>query len=93
MSIEELHAQPYLEPVMFSDFRLDPVTGDFGAEVRLAYYFDGTTLIPVTGGSVSGSLRDMRTTMRRSQETAIVTCSSCPIAVRLEGALISGSPS
>jgi predicted Zn-dependent protease len=90
MSIEEFRAQPYLEPVMFSDFRLDPVTGDFGAEVRLAYYFDGTALIPVTGGSVSGSLRGMRTTMRRSRETAIVTRSSCPIAVRLEGALISG---
>ena len=41
MTIADMKAKPYLEPVMFSDFRLDSVTGDFGAEIRLAYYFDG----------------------------------------------------
>jgi len=55
MSLEEMHAVPYIEPVMFSDFRLDSMTGDFGAEVRLAYYFDGKNVTPVTGGSISGS--------------------------------------
>ncbi len=91
MSLEEMHAFPYIEPVMFSDFRLDSMTGDFGAEVRLAYYFDGKNVIPVTGGSISGSLSTMRTTMRRSKETAMVSRSVCPIAVMLQGAIIAGA--
>jgi len=91
MSLEEMHAFPYIEPVMFSDFRLDSMTGDFGAEVRLAYYFDGKNVIPVTGGSISGSMSTMRTTMRRTKETAMVSRSVCPIAVMLQGAIIAGA--
>ncbi len=91
MSLEEMHAKPYLEPVMFSDFRLDSMTGDFGAEVRLAYYFDGKNVTPVTRGSMSGSMSTMRTTMRRSKETATMSRSVCPIAVMLQGAIIAGA--
>lgn len=91
MSLEEMHAFPYIEPVMFSDFRLDSMTGDFGAEVRLAYYFDGKNVTPVTGGSISGSMSTMRTTMRRTKETAMVSRSVCPIAVMLQGAIIAGA--
>ena len=91
MSLEEMHAVPYIEPVMFSDFRLDSMTGDFGAEVRLAYYFDGKNVTPVTGGSISGSMSTMRTTMRRTKETAMVSRSVCPIAVMLQGAIIAGA--
>jgi len=87
--LEELRAEPYLEPVMFSDFRLDPVTGDFGAEIRLAYYFDGQKRLPVTGGSISGSVPEVRTTMLRSKERAIATRSLCPVAVKLRGVSIS----
>ncbi len=91
MSLEEMHAEPYLEPVMFSDFRLDSMTGDFGAEVRLAYYFDGKNVTPVTGGSISGSMSTMRATMRRSKETTTMSRSVCPIAVMLQGAIIAGA--
>ena len=91
MSLEEMHAKPYLEPVMFSDFRLDSMTGDFGAEVRLAYYFDGKNVTPVTGGSISGSMSTMRITMRRSKEIATMSRSVCPIAVLLQGAIIAGA--
>jgi len=90
MSLEAMHAAPYLEPVMFSDFQLDPVTGDFGAEVRLAYYFDGEKVIPVSGGSISGSLSTLRSSMRRSRETAVATLSRCPVAILLLGATITG---
>jgi len=91
MSLEEMHAFPYIEPVMFSDFRLDSMTGDFGAEVRLAYYFDGKNVTPVTGGSISGSMSTMRTTMRRTKEIATMSRSVCPIAVMLQGAIIAGT--
>jgi len=90
MSLAEMHSAPYLEPVMFSDFQLDAVTGDFGAEVRLAYYFDGTKVIPVRGGSISGALSTISASMRRSTEVAIAARARCPIALMLFGVTITG---
>lgn len=89
-TLAEMHSAPYLEPVMFSDFRIDSVTGDFGAEIRLAYYFDGSRTVPVTGGSVSGSLSASRASMLRSAERAIVSQSLCPVALLLRDVSISG---
>ncbi|MCX7028034.1 MAG: metallopeptidase TldD-related protein [Spirochaetes bacterium] len=85
MSLSQFRSKPYLEPVMFSDFRLDNVTGDFGAEMRLAYWFDGRKRIPVTGGSISGSVSEFKSTMRRSSKLALGSRSLCPTAVLLEG--------
>lgn len=89
-TLAEMHSAPYLEPVKFSDFRLDSVTGDFGAEIRLAYYFDGSKTIPVTGGSVSGSLSASRASMLRSAEREVVSKSFCPVALLLRNVSISG---
>lgn len=91
MHLEEMHMAPYLEPVMFSDFSLDAVTGDFGAEVRLAYYFDGGKVVPVSGGSISGSLGALRSSIRRSAEISIATRSRCPVALLLTGVTITGT--
>ena len=90
-SIEAMRAAPHLEPVMFSDFRLDGITGDFGAEIRLAYWFDGKKRVPVTGGSISGSVSELRASMRRSSERWIATRSLCPMAVQLHGVSITGA--
>lgn len=90
LSLAEMRSRPHLEPVMFSDFRLDPVTGDFGAEIRLAYWFDGKKRVPVTGGSISGAASTFRSTMRRSAECAPATQSVCPVAVLLTGIAIAG---
>ena len=90
MPLAEMRAKPCLEPVMFSDFRLDPVTGDFGAEIRLAYWFDGEKRIPVTGGSISGSVAEFRSTMRRSLERSLGARSLCPKAVLLQGISVTG---
>lgn len=84
-SLAQMRAKPHLEPVMFSDFRLDGVTGDFGAELRLAYWFDGTRRIPVTGGSISGSVSEFKSTMLRSSELALGARSLCPTAILLRG--------
>ncbi len=89
--LEDMHASPYLEPVMFSDFQLDPVTGDFGAEIRLAYYFDGKNVTPVSGGSISGSLSSLSASMRRSVETEVASRSRCPVALMLTGVTITGN--
>ncbi|HWR11223.1 MAG TPA: metallopeptidase TldD-related protein [Rectinemataceae bacterium] len=90
MSVADMVAKPHLAPVMFSDFRLDSVTGDFGAEIRLAYWFDGKRRIPVTGGSISASVSELRSTMRRSAECALASRSFCPKAVLLNGVSITG---
>ncbi|MBN2551912.1 MAG: hypothetical protein JXB06_04045, partial [Spirochaetales bacterium] len=39
-SVEQLRSRPHLEVVYFSDFVSEPLTGDFGGEIRLAYYTD-----------------------------------------------------
>lgn len=90
-SAAAMRAAPHLEPVMFSDFRLDGITGDFGAEIRLAYWFDGEKRVPVTGGSISGSVSELRASMRRSSERQLATRSLCPIAVQLHGVSITGA--
>ncbi len=84
-SLASLRSGPYLEPVMFSDFRLDPVTGDFGAEIRLAYWSDGKKRLPVTGGSISGSVADFKSTMVFSSERGLASRSLCPKAVLIKG--------
>ena len=37
---------------------MDPMSGHFGGEIRLAYYFDGNNTKIVTGGSINGSINE-----------------------------------
>jgi predicted Zn-dependent protease len=68
-SAAELRRGRCLEVVQFSDFRTDALTGDFGGEFRLAYYHDGSgEKVPVTGGSLSGNIRDIHSRMYLSAE-------------------------
>jgi predicted Zn-dependent protease len=82
----------YLEVVTFSDFESDPVTGDFGGEIRLAYYSDGAdgSPVPVTGGSVSGNIHEQQKSMRLSAETYEHAGFSGPATVRLENVSVAG---
>lgn len=71
MNSNELSNETYLEVVSFSDFDVDLVTGDFGSEIRLAYLYNknkGERQI-VSGGSVSGNINDMLSSMRFSNES------------------------
>lgn len=65
----ELKKEPYLECVEFSDFQVDSFTGNFAGELRLGYYFDGTKITPVSGGSISGQLPKLEKEMYFSKET------------------------
>lgn len=57
--LKEMVKKPCLWVVNFSDFQMDPMSGYFGGEIRLAYLNEGNgIIIPVTGGSVSGSLME-----------------------------------
>lgn len=67
-SYKEMKNEPYMELAEFSDFQIDKLTGDFGGEIRLGWYFDGTKTIPITGGSVSGNMKDFHSNMYLSKE-------------------------
>ena len=67
-SLQKSKENPYLELVAFSDFQLDSLTGDFAGEIRLGWYFDGSKTVPVTGGSISGNIKEVQQEMYFSQE-------------------------
>ena len=66
-----LSAAPYLEVLSMSGLQVDFFNDYIGGEVRLAYYHNGETLIPVTGISITGSLKQVLSTIRLSTETAV----------------------
>ena len=90
LSAEELRKGPYLEIVEFSDFQVDDMTGDIFGEIRLAYYCDGEKVIPVTGGSVSGSMLDNLADMRMSIETRRYSNAVIPSGTKLNHITIAG---
>ncbi|BCN31178.1 metallopeptidase TldD-related protein [Anaeromicropila herbilytica] len=68
VSFEEMKKGQYLHIVNFSDFQVDDLTGYFGGEIRLAFYCDGNTMIPVTGGSISGNISEASGMLTLSKE-------------------------
>lgn len=64
----ELKTPPYLELLAFSDFQMDALTGNFAGEVRFGYYNNGESVVPITGGSVSGNIKKLQSSMLLSKE-------------------------
>lgn len=81
---------PYLEAVEFSDFTMDGITGDFGGEIRLAYYFDGTKRIAVTGGSITGKISTVIDSLFLSEKIITDGDYQGPDFVYLKGMSIAG---
>jgi len=79
----EMRAAPSLEVAFFSDFNVDPDSGDFGGEIRLAYWNDGSRRVPVSGGSVTGSVLENRGLLRLSRETRLTDAMRGPEAILL----------
>lgn len=67
-SVEDFKKEPYLELLAFSDFQVNPITGDFAGEIRLGRYFDGEKTIPVSSGSISGNIKEVQKNMYLSKE-------------------------
>ena len=59
-SEESLRAGNCLEVVEFSDFQVDPMTGDIAGEIRLGYLHSDDKITIVSGGSVSGNMRESK---------------------------------
>lgn len=83
-SIETLKSKRYLHVVNFSDFQMDALSGRFGGEFRLAYYFDGEKEIPVTSGSISGSIIELADNITLSSEHQKLKGYEGPLAISIE---------
>ncbi len=90
MSFEDMKKQKGLYVVNFSDFQVDPIVGCFRGEIRLAYYNDGTKIVPVTGGSVNGSMAEVQKSIRLSKERQENTKISGPKAIFLKDVAVAG---
>ena len=90
-SAEELRQDDWLEVVEFSDFQVDDVTGDIAGEIRLGYLHRNGKTVPVSGGSVSGSMNELVKGMRFSRELRQYDTLLIPSVTRLNGATVTGA--
>lgn len=91
VSFASMKEEPYLYPVTFSDFQMDPMNGHFGGEIRLAYYFDGEQTHIITGGSVNGSITDCAGQLRFSLERYDSESYHGPFAVSIPNVKVAGT--
>ena len=87
----ELRTGKFLEVVEFSDFQVDPASGDIAGEIRLGYLHDGDAVMVVEGGSVSGTMRELGGALRFSKEQKQYNNYLIPAVTRLCGASITGA--
>lgn len=66
----ELSKGPYLEVLSMSGLQVDLFNDYIGGEIRLACYCDGEKITPVTGISITGSLKQVLASIRLSAEIA-----------------------
>ena len=88
---EEVRQGDYLEIVEFSDFQVDPMTGDIAGEIRLGYLHRGDETVSVSGGSVSGNMVELIPNMVFSAESRQYDCMKIPALTRLNGATVTGA--
>ncbi len=86
----EIRRGKYLEVVEFSDFQVDPMTGDIFGEIRLGYLHDGDRTTPVSGGSISGSMRELVRDMVLSRETVQYNSRRIPAVTLLKNVTVTG---
>ena len=70
-SERQLKANPYLECVSFSGLQVDIANDYIGGEVRLANYFDGSKIHPLTGLSISAKFSDVLKTLKLSKKITV----------------------
>lgn len=89
-SFENMKKNKCLYVVSFSDFQMDPFTGHFGGEIRLAYLYDNGNKTVLTGGSINGSIFDAHSNFVFSTERYIDRTYDGPYAIKLENVRVAG---
>jgi len=87
----EIRTGRYLEIVEFSDFQVSEITGDIFGEIRLGYYHDGDQVTAVSGGSVSGSMREYLSRMVMSKEQTQYNNVKIPSLTKLMDVTVAGA--
>ena len=90
-SLAEMEKEPYLKAVQFSGLVVNPVTGDFGGEIRLAYLYDGEKVTPVTSGSITGNMKTALNSCYLSKESVQLDNCVVPAAVELFDINVAGN--
>jgi predicted Zn-dependent protease len=88
---KDLRNGKYLEIVSFSDFQVNELTGNYGGEIRLGYLSDGKSLIPVTGGSISGNMSEIADNFVLSNTCTQYFNYYGPDAIKFENSSINGA--
>ena len=86
----ELRRGDYLEVVEFSDFQVNPISGDIAGEIRLGYLHQNGRVQIVSGGSVSGQMAEVIPTMAFSAETEQYDTVVIPRVTKLKNLKITG---
>lgn len=89
-TFEEMKSNPCIIVEAFSDFQMDSLTGDFGGEIRIALYVDGDKVIPMTGGSISGNIKNVQRDMYLSSEIETNGSFCGPKAILLKNISVAG---
>ena len=87
---EELRQGRYIEIVEFPSFQVDPSTGDMFGEIRLGYLHENGETKIVTGGSISGTMREFVKTLQFSKEQKQYNNFLIPSVTRLENVSVTG---
>ncbi len=87
---DEMRKGEYLEIIQFSSFIMNPMVGTFGGEIRLAYYSDGKTVVPVTGGSITCNMNDVLNSIRISSDTRQIDRCIVPRTIEIPGVAVAG---
>lgn len=90
LTLEEMKKQPYLEVTDFSSFIMDPVSGNFGGEIRLGYESDGVNIHSVVGGSISANYSNVLKNIKFSKETRQMNNYIVPCAILLTDVSVAG---
>lgn len=70
-TFSEIQGEPWLEVLSMSGLQVDFFNDYIGGEIRLACYHDGEKTLPVTGISISGSLRKVLDHLVLSADSAV----------------------
>ena len=79
-----------LDIVSFSAFECDPMSGDFGGEIRIAYLYENGKRTVLTGGSISAKVFDVHGDYVFSKDRYKSYYYEGPYAVRLKDVSVAG---
>ena len=75
--------------LIFSSFLMDPTTGDFGGEFRLAKIVENGKETFITGGAISENVYEIQNEMLFSKELLTYKSSIAPKAIILNNITVS----